>query len=177
MNSFINQAQFYAANHQNPISRYINFVAILLLLFSMMVFFGFLHLIIPGVMDITLAGIATLALLGYYYFLNWRLALALTVILFVLIWLANLVSRHGPNNSSLWVFIITFVLGGILQLVVYLMEAKRPAWKDNLWQALITPMLLTAEFYFMAGYMQDLKQQIREDSVIEAVPPELDEKL
>ncbi|CDZ76152.1 putative membrane protein [Legionella massiliensis] len=160
MNSFIEQAKFYAAYHQKPITRYTHFIGVPLIIFSVMVFFGFLHLIIPGVMDITLAGLASLVLLGYYYYLNWRIALALTLIFIVLLWFANLVSQNGPNSTSLWVFIITFVLGWAFQLVGHFIEGKRPAFMDNLWQSLIAPMYLTAELFFLAGYMHDLQREI-----------------
>ena len=176
MNSFIEQARIYAACHQKPICRYTHIIGVPLILFSLMVFLGFVHLVIPGVLNITLAGIATLALLGYYYFLNWRLALALTVILFVLLGLAHLVSRHGPDSSSLWVFVITFVLGWGFQLAGHALEGKRPALMDNLWQALIAPLFLTAELFFLAGYMLDLKQEIEGEAVLMDKPTKADEK-
>lgn len=160
MNSFIEQARIYASYHQNPITRYTHFIGVPLIIFSLMVFFSFIHLVIPGVLNLSFAGIATVALLGYYYYLNWRLALALTVIFFALLGLAHLVSRHGPDSQSLWVFVITFVLGWVLQLIGHVIEGKRPALVDNLWQALIAPMFLTAELFFLTGHMHDLKQQI-----------------
>lgn len=160
MNSFIEQARIYASYHQNPLTRYTHFIGVPLIIFSLMVLFSFLHLVIPGVMNFTLAGIATLVLLGYYYYLNWRLAIALTVILFILLGLAHLVTRYGPDSRSLWTFVITFVLGWALQLIGHFIEGKRPALVDNLWQALIAPMFLTAELFFATGYLHDLKQQI-----------------
>lgn len=183
MKSFIEQAQFYAAYHQKPITRYTHLVGVPLIVFSLMVLFGFLHLIIPGVMDTTLAGIATVALLVYYFYLNWRLALVITPIFIVLLWLANLVSHAGPTHSALWIFAFTFVLGWILQLVGHLIEGKRPALLDNFWQSLISPLFLTAELFFIAGRMHGLKEEIygktNEPSIteIEDKPDEPEEKL
>lgn len=164
MRSFIEQAQFYAAYHQKSLTRSSHFIGIPLLIFSLMIFLGFFHLVVPGVMDLSFAEIATVVLLVYYYYLNWRLAMPLTVILLILLWLANLVSRHGPDSVSLWTFIITFVLAWIVQLVGHFIEGKRPALMDNLWQALIAPLFLIAEVFFLAGYLQDLKQQIEGES-------------
>src|SRR6202012_1439219 len=104
MDTFIKQAQLYATYHQKPLTRYTHFVGVPLIIFSTMIFFGFIHLVVPGVLNITLAGITTLVLLGYYFYLNWRLALALTVVLLILLGVAHLVSRHGPNSTSLWIF-------------------------------------------------------------------------
>lgn len=161
MQSFIEQARIYGTYHLKPITRYTHFVGVPLIIFSLMVLFGFLHLVIPGVMDITLAGLATFALLVYYYFLNWRLALVLTAVFIILLWLANLVSYHGPTSSALWIFLITFILGWALQLIGHLFEGNRPALLDNVWQALIAPMFLTAELFFLGGRMQDLQEQIQ----------------
>lgn len=160
MNTFIKQAQLYATYHQKPLTRYTHFVGVPLIIFSTMIFFGFIHLVVPGVLNITLAGIATLVLLGYYYYLNWRLALALTVILLILLGIAHLVSRHGPNSTSLWIFFITFILGWALQLVGHFIEGNRPAFMDNLWQAICAPMFLTAEIFFLMGYLHPLKMEI-----------------
>lgn len=173
MTSFIEQIKLYGTYHQKPMTRYTHFIGVPLIIFSLMVFFGFLHLIIPGVMDITLAGLGSLVVLGYYYYLNWRIALALTLIFIVLLWFADLVSQNGPNSTSLWVFLITFVLGWIFQLVGHFIEGKRPALMDNLWQALIAPMYLTAELFFLAGYMLDLQKQIEGAAISEEA---IDEK-
>ncbi|WP_347251342.1 Mpo1-like protein [Legionella sp.] len=160
MNSFIEQARFYGTYHQKPITCYTHLVGVPLVVFSLMVLLGFIHLVIPGVLDITLAGIATLILLLYYYYLNWRLALVLTGVFIILLWFAHLVSYYGPTSTALWIFIVTFVLGWAIQLIGHLMEGNRPAFTDNLWQALIAPMFLTAEVFFLSGRMQDLKAQI-----------------
>ncbi|KTD36499.1 transmembrane protein [Legionella nautarum] len=161
MKSFIEQARMYGAYHRKPITRYTHFAGVPLIIFSLMVLFGFLHLVIPGVMDITLASIATFALLIYYYFLNWRLALVLTAVFIILLWLANLVSYYGPTRSALWIFLITFILGWALQLIGHFFEGNRPAFLDNIWQALIAPMFLTAELFFLGGRMQNLQEQIQ----------------
>ena len=58
-------------------------------------------------------------------------------------------------------FALTFILGWILQLVGHLIEGKRPALLDNFWQALIAPLFLTAEVFFMSGRMaKDLQHEI-----------------
>lgn len=160
MNSFIEQARLYGTYHQNSITHYTHFIGVPLIIFSLMVLLGFLHLVIPGVLDVTIAGIATLVLLVYYYYLNWRLALVLTGVFIILLWVANLVSYSGPTSSALWIFIVTFILGWALQLIGHFIEGNRPALMDNIWQALIAPMFLTAELFFLSGRMQDLKVQI-----------------
>ncbi|CEK09150.1 Mpo1 family 2-hydroxy fatty acid dioxygenase [Legionella hackeliae] len=160
MKSFIEQAQFYAEYHQKPITLYTHLVGVPLIIFSLMIFLGFFHLIVPGVMDTTLAEIATVILLIYYFLLNWRLALVLTPILFFLLWIAHLISWAGPTSFALWMFIVTFISGWVLQLGGHYIEGKRPALVDNVWQALIAPLYLTAEIFFKYGRMKKLETAI-----------------
>ena len=160
MKSFIEQAQFYATYHQKPITRYTHLIGVPLIIFSLMIFLGFFHLIVPGVLDTTLASIATAALLIYYFYLNWRLALVLTPVFIILLWIADLVSWAGPTRSALWTFIITFILGWALQLIGHFIEGKRPAFMDNVWQALVAPLFLAADLFFMTGRMPGLHEEI-----------------
>ncbi|KTD07745.1 DUF962 domain-containing protein [Legionella jamestowniensis] len=160
MKSFIEQAHFYAEYHQKPVTLYTHLVGVPLIIFSLMIFLGFFHLIVPGVMDTTLASIATVLLLIYYFLLNWRLALVLTPIMFFLLWLAHLISWAGPTRGALWTFVFTFVFGWAIQLAGHYIEGKRPALIDNFWQALIAPLYLTAEIFFKYGRMNKLETAI-----------------
>lgn len=160
MKSFIEQAQFYATYHQNNMTRYTHMAGVPLIILSIMILLGFVKIVIPGVFATTLACLTTLAALIYYFRLNWQLALALTPILIILLWIASLFSEYGPTKLGLWAFLITFILGWGLQLYGHFIEGKKPAFMINVCQALVAPLFLTAELFFMAGYMTDLKEQI-----------------
>ncbi|TAL64766.1 MAG: DUF962 domain-containing protein [Legionella sp.] len=160
MKSFVEQAQFYAGYHQNPITRYTHLAGVPLIILSLMIFLGFLKIILPGVFSTNLAFLATLVLLVYYFRLNWQLSLALTPILLILLWIASMFNHAGPTKLGIWAFIITFVAGWGLQLYGHYIEGRKPALMDNLCQALIAPLYLTAEVLFMAGLMLPLKEQI-----------------
>lgn len=165
MKPFIEQAQVYASYHQNKTTRYAHRLGVPLLVFSLMIFLGYVHIIIPGVIATNLAALATLLMVIYYFRLSWQLTLALMPILVFLLWLASWFNANGPDKINLWVFLITFVLGAAFQLYGHYVEGKKPAFMDNLSQALIAPLYLTAELFFMAGYMNPLKEQIYETSV------------
>lgn len=175
MNSFIEQAQFYAAYHQKPITRYTHFIGIPLIILSLMVFLSFFHLIVPGVLDATLASIATAFLLLYYFWLNWRLAAVLVPVFIVLLWIADWIGGEGPTRSAVWFFLISFVAGWALQLIGHFLEGRRPALLDNFWQALIAPLFLAAEVFFMSGRMQGLREEIYGKSEIVEPPKESEE--
>ncbi len=161
MTTFIEQARLYVAYHQKPLTKYTHLAGIPLIILSVMIFLGFFQLLIPNVWHTDFAAIGTIAILIYYFLLNWRLALVLTPILIFLLWVSSFFSYAGPTAWGLWAFIITFVLGWALQLGGhYLFEGKRPAFMENLWMALIAPLVLTAELFFMANWMPELKKDI-----------------
>lgn len=160
MKSFIQQAQMYAAFHQSPQTRSTHFIGVPLIVFSLMILLGFIKIIMPGVFSTNLAVLITVAVLAYYFRLNWQLALPLSLIFIALLWLASWFSQYGPTTLGIWAFAITFIAGWSLQLYGHYIEGKRPAFMTNLSQALIAPMFLMAETFFMAGYMHSLKAQI-----------------
>jgi uncharacterized membrane protein YGL010W len=162
MKPFIEQAQTYASYHQQLMTRYTHFAGVPIVVLSFMILLGFVQIIIPGVFYTNFAVLGTLAFLIYYFRLNWQLALAITPIMVVLLWIARLFSHAGPTKLGVWAFIITFIAGWTLQLFGHFIEGKRPAFVDNITQALIAPLFLVAELFFMAGMMSGLKKQIYE---------------
>ncbi|MDI9817974.1 MULTISPECIES: DUF962 domain-containing protein [unclassified Legionella] len=160
MKSFVEQAQFYAEYHKKPFTLYTHLAGVPLIIFSLLIFLGFFHLMVPGVFDSTISSIATVVLLVYYFFLNWRLALVLTPVLIFLLWIADIITAAGPTRYALWTFVVTFILGWVLQLTGHYLEGKRPALLVNFWQALVAPLFLTAELFFKFDRMKKLQQQI-----------------
>ncbi|WP_454785024.1 Mpo1 family 2-hydroxy fatty acid dioxygenase [Legionella sp. WA2024007413] len=160
MKSFIEQAQFYAGYHQNIQTRYTHMAGVPLIILSVMILFGFVKIIVPGIFATNFACLMTLISLIYYYRLNWQLALALTPIMLILLLIANWFSQDGPTPLGLWSFVIFFIVGWGLQFYGHYLEGKRPAFMDNLSQSLIAPLFLVAELFFMAGFMQSLREQI-----------------
>ncbi len=160
MKSFIEQAQFYAEYHQNPMTRYTHMAGVPLIILSLMILLGFVKIIIPDVFGTNLACLVTLGALIYYFRLQWQLALILTPLMIILLWFASLFNYHGPTKLGVWAFLITFIVGWGLQFYGHYIEVKKPAFMVNLYQALIAPLFLVAELMFMAGFMKDLKAQI-----------------
>ncbi|KTD76513.1 DUF962 domain-containing protein [Legionella waltersii] len=160
MKPFIAQAQLYASFHQNPVTRYTHFAGVPLIILSIMILLGFVKIVIPGVLATSLAFLVTIALLVYYFMLTWELALPLTPILLFLLWLSSWFSHEGPTKLGIWSFVITFVVGWGLQFYGHFIEGKKPAFLVNITQMLIAPLYLTAELFFMAGYMSAMKEQI-----------------
>lgn len=159
---FIEQAKLYACYHQNPIARYLRAIGIPMMMLSMMILLGFVHIVIIGILNVTLAEIVTIGLLIYYFLLNWRLAFVATPILIFLLWIATLFTDEGPNRFALWAFLVTFALGCVAEFIEYFIEGKRPLGIALFFQTLIAPLFLIAELFFMVGRMQGLKNQVYE---------------
>ncbi len=157
---FIEQAQGYATFHQKSITRYTHMAGTPLIILSLMILLGFVHVVIIGLLDVNVANIATLVLLIYYFRLHWRLALVLTPLLIFLLWIASFFSHYGPTAFALWSFILIFLAGCALQFIGHFIEDKRPVFVDNLWQVLIAPLLIVADLFFILGRMSELKDEI-----------------
>ena len=160
MISFLDCAKKYAASHENPMVRSLHLVAAPLILLSLMILLGLVHVVVRGFLQISLTDIAVVVLLIYYVKFNWRVALALIPIMIILLFIASLFSRNGSNVFILWLFACTFLLGVGLQFIGYFIEGKRPDFIDMLWQLLMAPLCIGAEFLFKLGRMQDLKEAI-----------------
>ena len=160
MTPFIEHAKRYTAFHEKAVTRYAHMVGIPLLVLSLMILFGFVQIIVPGLLSVNVAEITTLIVLGYYFRLNWRLALPTTVLFVFLLWISQFFSTDGPTSFALWSFLIIFLLGFGVQCVGHALEGKRPAIKDLLKNFWVAPLLLMGEVFFMAGRMTPLCDEI-----------------
>jgi uncharacterized membrane protein YGL010W len=96
---FIEQAKIYTLYHQRPMTRYTHMAGIPLIILALMMLLGWVHVVIIGVLNISVASIATLALLIYYFRLHWRLASVITPILLLLLWVSSVLTQNGPTAS------------------------------------------------------------------------------
>ncbi|GGI92755.1 Mpo1 family 2-hydroxy fatty acid dioxygenase [Legionella impletisoli] len=160
MTAFTEQAKRYTAYHHTRLIWYTHLIGIPLIFFSLLILFGFLHLVVPNLFDIKFSDILVVALLIYYFFLNWKLALVLTPIFIILLWLSDLINYAGPTAFAVWAFIIIFLLGCAFQLAGHLIEGSRPAFSNHPKDSLAAPMFITAELFFKAGKMNSLKKEI-----------------
>ncbi|MCX7118132.1 MAG: DUF962 domain-containing protein [Legionellales bacterium] len=157
---FIEQAQGYTTVHQNLVTRYTHWAGVPLILLSLMVLLGFVHITILHVADINVAHIALLGLLIYYFRLNGWLALAITPLLIVLIWIAHFFNTDGPTAFALWSFLVLFVFGWALLFIGHVIDGKRSDFIKNLRHIWIAPLLMVAEIFFMLGRMSKLKEAL-----------------
>ncbi|ARD42899.1 Mpo1-like protein [Colwellia sp. PAMC 21821] len=98
----------------------------------------------------------TIAML-YYLKLHFKLAIGMLLYIAINIYLASLVSNM---ESALWIAIIAFVVGWIIQFIGHIYEKAKPAFLDDIMGLAIGPLFLMAETYFALGLEKNLASNI-----------------
>jgi uncharacterized membrane protein YGL010W len=160
--TFIEQAKWYAAYHQQPITKLTHFIGVPLITFSLMLFFSSFKLSLPGIFIFNLVWPVVLAFIVYYIRLEWRLGVSLAPVLLFLSLLASYTVFWFSAGFSFSLALALFAIGWVFQLVGHCYEKNRPALLDNFFQALIAPLFLTAELFFFFGKLSDLESQLKD---------------
>lgn len=152
----------YQSFHTKCITQITHFIGVPLIIFALLILFGWVHVRVPNLFDMPLAWLLTLIVLIYYFFLDITLAAAMTVFLVLLNLLAAYFSQPVPTWHAGKIFIITFVLGWALQFIGHIFESKKPAFLSNLKHLIIAPLFLMAELFFCCGWKKDLQIKMAE---------------
>ena len=151
------QMQSYGAYHHDPRNKMTHFFGVPLVTFSLFLFLGWFRFVHPEYLPITVATLFYLGVTIYYFRLDWTIALIQLPFTLAILLLSDLVAKRSMA-MSLSLFLTTFVLGWIIQLVGHVMEGRRPALADNIFQVLNAPLFLTIEALVMLGFRKDLSE-------------------
>lgn len=154
------QMAFYAAYHQDARNKATHFVGVPVIILSLFIPLAWPRVEIAG-LPLTVAMLLALVVLVYYFLLDVPLALAMSAITLVLLWLGHEIAALGVGPAWGW-FAALFVGGWVLQLVGHGFEGRRPALADNLFQIFVAPIFLCAEIFFALGYKRGLHQAVEE---------------
>jgi uncharacterized membrane protein YGL010W len=154
MNNFQSLLEYYSESHQHPISKRLHYIGVPCLLFSILIFFSWVHITIPGIFDMHTSWLFGITLILYYLRLDMQLALLLGAILLPCTFLANLISTAW---LSLPLFCIFFAVGWILQLIGHFLEGKQPVLLNNFRVLLTLPLITLADILNQCGFRQDLQ--------------------
>ena len=149
------QMQSYGAYHRDPRNKLTHFFGVPLVTFSLFLFLGWFRFVHPEVLPISVATLFYFGVTIYYLRLDWMIALVQLPFTMTLLLLAEWLAQRSMT-LSFTVFLVTFVLGWIIQLVGHAMEGKRPALADNILQVFNAPLFLTIEALSMMGFRKDL---------------------
>jgi len=154
-NFFARQLATYASYHRDERNRATHFVGIPGIVFSILVP---LALVRADGISAAMA-VALLAVIGWIA-LDRIIGCALTVVMLPMLLVAEWIARSYGSTISWIAFAVFFIGGWVFQLAGHVWEGRRPALTDNLFQAFIGPMFITAEVLMALGLKQDLKAAI-----------------
>ena len=156
----------YRDFHTKKWTVFTHFIGVPLVTFSILLILGWVKISIPGFFTLSTAWIGIIILAVYYLYLDLLLGAATTILLVVLSAIASLFTTQGPTAFSGKLFLITFILGWIFQLIGHAIEGKKPALLTNFFESVfIAPFFIIAELFFMFGIKKELQQTIDDDGV------------
>jgi len=153
------QMSFYAAYHQDARNKATHFIGVPMIVFSLLIPFGWLRADIGG-FTISAALVISSLLLLYYLILDLPLGLAMGAVFALMLWGAEPLSQAAFLTSLGW-FVLLFVVGWALQLWGHAFEGRKPALVDNLFQIFVAPIFLAAEVFFALGYKPKLHEAVQ----------------
>lgn len=162
MTTLLEYAPFYTKYHKNKLTQYIQMAALSVLFFAACIFLGLWHVGLTGLFKISLAEIATVALLVSYFRLHKGLSVAIAPLLVLLLWLARWTGSSGLSSGVIWCFFIVALSGVLLLIISYFIEGKWPPLAEVSRFTWVMPLFLVAELFFATGRMTDLQKDIYE---------------
>lgn len=163
MKSFAEEMAFYSAYHQERRNVFIHVLGVPMITFSLMVPLCWLHLFTIGNVPITAATVLVGATMLYYLRLDLMFGLIATLVYGSLLLAAHQVAPLG-YAIGIAVFLGFQALGWGTQIYGhYVFEKKKPAFLDNLFQALVSaPLFIIADICFHLGLRKDLEADIQQ---------------
>lgn len=157
MKSLAEQMSVYQQYHRNAKNKATHFVGVPAIVLGVMLSLSWLPL---GHTPFTLADVAVIPVLLYYFRLDVPLAIAATILFGVLLSIAHSMTAQMTTAHGWMAFGVLFVGGWILQLIGHVFEGRKPALVDNLFQVFIAPIFLIAEVAFALGYKPSLHDAV-----------------
>jgi uncharacterized membrane protein YGL010W len=155
MRSLKDQIKSYGAYHRDPRNKLTHFFGVPLVTFSLFLILSWFRFVAAPQAPVSAATVFFVVVCVYYFRLDWPVALAVTPVNVLLLWLADRAALL-PFATSFLIFLATFVLGWIIQLVGHAIEGRRPALADNLLQVFNAPLFLTVEVLALLKLRADL---------------------
>ncbi len=150
----------YHSYHTRPGNRALHFLGVPAIVFALLVLASLVRVRVLG-FGITPAMALVAGTLLYYLALDRALALFSALPLIALLVGAEVLVRSAPPGVPAAVFLWTFGVGWALQFVGHGIEGRRPAFVDDLSQALVAPMYLVAQVLFALGARADLRAEVQ----------------
>ncbi len=164
MKSLSDQMCVYAAYHRNPTNRFIHYIFVPAIVWTLMVALDLVPLGTLYGVNITLAFPIVGALLLWYLALDLALGIA-SVAVFTVLMVSAIQMNVNLASTRLSLLIAggLFVASWIFQFIGHgVWEKRRPALVDNLFQVFVAPMFLVSEVAFALGMKKTLQAEVEQ---------------
>ena len=145
MKTLEKQLATYQQLHTHPYNRLTHYVGIPLIIFSIFMLLNWISIDIATRWQISFAWILLIGVLVYYFFLNGRLAVLVTILMIPIMLIAAWVARPAPTQLSATLFFVFFLGGWLLQFLGHYFEKQKPAFLLSVSQLLIGPLFVILE--------------------------------
>lgn len=162
MEKLIEKLSLYHTYHTRKATQLTHLFGVPAVTSAFLILFSWIHIHIPGILNISIIWPIVILTLGYYFLLDLKFGIAMTAVCLPLALLAYWIAYPSPNAFNITIFLILFIGGWTLQLVGHYLEGKRPSFLSNFSHVLIAPLFVASEIAFILGYRKELKIKIVE---------------
>jgi uncharacterized membrane protein YGL010W len=158
MKSLVDVLKCYENYHRNPRNKALHFLGVPLVTFALFVPMGWVRVELWGV-TITLGALFSLAVLVYYFLIDFASAVGSFFVFGALLWVADVVACL-PFSTSLIIFLVSLLTGTAIQLLGHYFEGRKPALLDNVFQIFTAPLFVFCEACFFLGIRLKLRKEL-----------------
>jgi uncharacterized membrane protein YGL010W len=160
MKNLVEQLSMYAAYHRDRRNIATHFIGIPMIVVGIATLMA--RPVWPvGGLPLSPVWLVTLSTLVFYFALDVRFGLAMTVFMGLSLWTGVTLAAC---STTVWLAsaLGLFVAGWAIQFVGHIFEGRKPAFMDDLVGLLVGPLFIVAEWAFALGLRRELANQIEE---------------
>ena len=163
MKTLIDQLSNYANYHRDPRNIVTHYIGVPMIMQAVVILLARLQWGALGGMPISLALLAAVAAAVYYWRLDGRYGLFMSVLLAAMLALATPVATQPMGSWLAWGLGL-FVLGWVIQFIGHYWEGRKPAFLDDVMGLLIGPLFVAAELGFALGLRKEVQAAVEQRS-------------
>lgn len=148
----------YAAYHRDRRNIATHFVGIPMIMLAIATLLARPTMMVAG-LPVNPALVAVLACIAFYFTLDVRYGLTMTLVMGGSLYIANVIAAQA-TSTWLALGIGLFVVGWVIQFVGHYFEGRKPAFVDDLIGLIVGPLFVVAELGFALGLRHDALREI-----------------
>ncbi|MPS93395.1 DUF962 domain-containing protein [Comamonas sp.] len=159
MKTLIDQLSGYAGYHRDPRNILTHYIGVPMIMQAVIILLARPQWLVPGGIPVSLALLAAVAAAVYYWRLDGRYGLFMSLVLVSMLVLATPVAVQPLGDWLAWGLGL-FVLGWVIQFVGHYWEGRKPAFLDDVTGLVIGPLFVAAELGFALGLRKEVQTAV-----------------